>query len=230
MSVVFYCNDPFWLPKPTKKPTSLLNNDPPLSISATSSLSNSCSRRSLSQRRTNNDDDDNNNALNYDEAVQDEDLSVSNTLLQSEDEAHREQWKEVLNRRHNDVRLQSGVSLSNKQSKKFLRVLDSSFWQQVEATVQHEQLRQQQHNRDGVITDAFDDTKVYQHMLKDFVSSNQNTSKGGNDDNASALVAAQLNGHNLVYRFSPPNQLQAVAVVSAADDTTVKIVGSIDLS
>lgn len=97
--------------------------------------------------------------------------------LQTEYEMHREEWKEVLDRRHKDVRLHSGA-LTNKTQ---FRVLDSSFWQQVDAVVQHEQFRQQ---TDSI---AFDDTKVYLQMLKDFVTGTSTQADTGN----SAQSAAQ---------------------------------------
>ena len=81
--------------------------------------------------------------------------------LQLEYEHHREVWKEVLNRRHAEVRLHAGGPGSKQQ----FRVLDASFWQQVEATVQHEQLRS---------TNELDDTKVYQQLLKDFLATTAN--------------------------------------------------------
>lgn len=81
--------------------------------------------------------------------------------LQLEYETHREEWKEVLDRRHRDVHLHSGA-LTNKTQ---FRVMGSSFWQQVDSVVQHEQTRQQS---DSVA--SFDDSKVYQQMLKDFVT------------------------------------------------------------
>ena len=98
---------------------------------------------------------------------QNEEDALSNTL-QSEYEHHQEEWKEVLDRRNKDARLHSGALTHKTQ----FRVVDSSFWQQVDATVQHEELRQQQQqqqSQSGSLA-VFDDTKVYQHLLKDFVA------------------------------------------------------------
>lgn len=84
--------------------------------------------------------------------------------LQSEYDICRKVWIEVLNRRHRAVQLRSGASTT-----KFgTSVVEASFWQQVDATVQHEMLRRQR--GDVKHLSVFDDTKIYQHMLKDFVS------------------------------------------------------------
>ena len=87
---------------------------------------------------------------------QDEEVSTEPEKLQSDYETCREEWKHVLNRRHRSVQLHAPTKFGG---------IDS-FWQQVESTVQHEQLRRKD-------DDEFDDTKIYQHMLKDFVASNQ---------------------------------------------------------
>ena len=114
-------------------------------------------------------------------------------LFQSEYEICRDQWKEVLNRRHQDLKLHAGPASTSKTQ---FRVLDSSFWQQVESTVAHEEMRQrskeiQQQNsqennndeeKDKGEEEEFQDHKVYQQMLKDFLtaaaSSHQNTVDG----------------------------------------------------
>lgn len=95
-------------------------------------------------------------------ATTDEDAgSELSSVLQFEYDTCRDQWRTVLDRRHKDVRLHAG--LLSAQKTKF-QALDTSFWQQVEATTRFEQQRQQQ-------SSSFDDTKVYQQLLKDFISS-----------------------------------------------------------
>jgi len=138
------------------------------------------------------DDDDNDNSRdsgedhddnkpNYEALVQSSSSSSNNlellsNTLQSEYEHYEEGWKEVLDRRNKDVRLHSGAT-----HKTQFRVMDASFWQQVENTVQHEELRQKQEQQqqqhqssDSALSTTaptiFDDTKVYQQLLKDFVS------------------------------------------------------------
>ena len=119
-----------------------------------------------------------NDTPDYEELVRQQDEDVLSATLQSEFSHHQEEWKEVLDRRNRDVRLHSGA-LTNKTK---FRVMDASFWQQVEATVQHEELRQkqqqqqqQQHQQQQPESGSlvlFDDSKVYHHLLKDFVSNN----------------------------------------------------------
>jgi len=108
------------------------------------------------------DDDDVEQETDYLELVQDEDATELEETLQSQYEACRQEWKQVLDRRHKDVRLHAGLT-----AKAQFRVMDSSFWEQVDATVQHEQLRSRGADAANFSTTvAFDDTKVYQHLLK----------------------------------------------------------------
>ncbi|CAB9496910.1 apoptosis antagonizing transcription factor [Seminavis robusta] len=101
----------------------------------------------------------------------------SDETLQSEYEICRDGWKEVLNRRHQDLRLHSGLASASQQFK----VMDSSFWQQVEATVAHDEIRQQTTTTSS--STDFDDSKVYQQMLKEFVVANNNNNDNDNDTN-----------------------------------------------
>jgi hypothetical protein len=96
----------------------------------------------------------NDNATGYQDIVSTDQLAK---VLQSEYEQYRMQWKDTLNRSHESVRLHAGLT-----AKAQFRVIDDSFWQQVENTVQHDILRS--------TTDDFEDTKVYQQMLKDFLA------------------------------------------------------------
>ena len=126
-------------------------------------------RRQLTRKQDDND---------YQELVESEDLPH---VLQAEYEQCRDEWRQVLDRRHKDLRLHSGLSKTQ------FRVMDSSFWQQVDATVSHELLRAQS-NDDGQPT--FDDTKVYQHMLQDFVLSSSSTAGGAEEAAAQRLRRA----------------------------------------
>ena len=109
---------------------------------------------------------------------------LSNTL-QSEFEHYQEGWKEVLDRRNKDLRLHSGAT-----HKTQFRVMDASFWQQVENTVQHEELRHNQSSStlaDSAASSAappaiFDDSKVYQQLLKDFVAVRGAATHNGNNN------------------------------------------------
>lgn len=103
-------------------------------------------------------DDDEENRLDYKELVKSADSVDLEDVLQTEYEHCRDQWKEVLDRRHKDLRLHAGLT-----AKAQFRVMDSSFWQQVDATVSHQEL---QHSDKS----DFNDSKVYQHMLQDFLT------------------------------------------------------------
>jgi len=87
-------------------------------------------------------------------------------LLQDEYEQRREQWKSVLNHRHKDLKLHAGVT-----AKSQFKVVDSSFWQQVESTVEYESLLNKNKSDENDDKASFDDSKVYQQLLKDFVAS-----------------------------------------------------------
>ena len=87
--------------------------------------------------------------------------------LQQEFEQEEESWKEVLNRRHKEVRLHAGLA-----AKSQFRVLDSSFWEQVESTVRHEALQQKKNDESKA---GFDDSKIYQMLLKEFVTNHPST-------------------------------------------------------
>jgi protein AATF/BFR2 len=91
-------------------------------------------------------------------------------LLQSEYEKCRDEWKHVFNRRHRGVQLHAPQQVPTKFGNSS-SILDASFWQQVESTVQYETLRRQREDNDDK-NNKFDDSKVYQHLLKDFVTSN----------------------------------------------------------
>lgn len=78
-------------------------------------------------------------------------------------ETHKERWTKVLNRRHKDLRLHTGIT-----AKAQFKVMDSSFWQQVEAASTHEELRLSSSSSSS--DNKFDDAKLYQHMLQDFLA------------------------------------------------------------
>lgn len=130
---------------------------------------------------------------NYPETFRDQDYhalvqqqpDALDVVLQSEYETLRDSsWKEVLNRRHKDVRLHSGLTAKNQY-----KVLDASFWQQVESVVQHEQQQQRNVTVNDSTTWVFDDSKLYQQMLKDFVTSMPA---------AASTTTASSNAHSVV--------------------------------
>lgn len=107
----------------------------------------------------------------------------SDELLESEYAVCRDNWKEVLNRRHQDLRLHAGLASTSKTQ---FRILDSSFWQQVESTVAHEKMRQRVAG-DASLRIDFDDAKVYSQMLKDFLVAAANNPEDGGTDQSTAL-------------------------------------------
>ena len=125
-----------------------------------------------------------------DDADKYEDLLTSssttdlNNSLQVEYDEHKEDWKKVLNRRHKNLKLHSGVT-----AKSQFRVMDSSFWEQVEATTEYEKIR---NNKNGVL---FDDSKVYQQLLKDFVANSTNGT-GANGSTESTHSTTKYNNNN----------------------------------
>jgi protein AATF/BFR2 len=101
----------------------------------------------------------------YSELVEGE-ASDLDDVLDEEHDACRQRWKQVLNKRHADLKLHSGLS-----AKSQFRVMDSSFWQQVEGTVEYEKMRTDSKEDSG----DFDDSKVYQQLLKEFVATSANS-------------------------------------------------------
>lgn len=65
--------------------------------------------------------------------------------------------------------------------------MDSSFWQQVDATIEYEEIRKND-GKSAQQSVLFDDSKVYQQLLKDFVA---NSTKGiGTEASADAMRAS----------------------------------------
>jgi hypothetical protein len=72
------------------------------------------------------------NEMDHAQIVESESLPE---VLDEEYIRHSDEWKQVLNRRHHDLKLHAGLT-----AKAQFRVLDSSFWQQVDNNVSHEEL------------------------------------------------------------------------------------------
>ena len=113
------------------------------------------------------DDDDDREETDHSFLVENEDALEQK--LEDDFKACEQEWEAVLNRRHKEVRLHAGLT-----SKSQFRVLDSSFWEQVQQNVKHEKFLHSksmyQKESDGR-SSLFDDTRVYQHLLKDYLSS-----------------------------------------------------------
>lgn len=118
-----------------------------------------------------------------------------NKTLQEEYETHRDDWKKILNRKHKSLRLHSGVT-----AKSQFRIMDSSFWEQVDATVEYEEIRQNDEKSSSSTSStkssmAFDDSKVYQMLLKDFVANSASSAVGG-DTSKEALRSSKKYKNN----------------------------------
>jgi len=148
--------------------------------------------------RPSNDESD---RVNYDgvlgviEASNDSDAPPNplDHILSAEYDDCRSEWKDTFNRRHHDLRLQAG--LTAKAASKF-RVIDQSFWNQVESAASHERLIQKDGNSScgekltfhASMASMYDDSKIYQHMLRDFVA--LGTSGGGPSGHAGLAADA----------------------------------------
>jgi len=93
--------------------------------------------------------------------------------LEDEYDRFKEDWRKILNRRHKNLSLHSGIT-----AKSQFRVMDSSFWEQVEATMEYEEIRIMNASENSRTENEkkilFDDSKVYQQLLKDFVANSTN--------------------------------------------------------
>jgi protein AATF/BFR2 len=164
-----------------ESPSNIEQNVDTAALNCSNLLANLLAARQMMRQATSADDI---GEVDYHKLVQNnEEYSQQlDDALVSEYQSVREDWKEIFNRRHRDVRLHTG-QLTAKSTQ--FRVMDSSFWEQVEATVQHDQQKQklqriksQSDENDDNVDDssnnnnwqAFDDTKVYQQLLKDFVT------------------------------------------------------------
>ena len=153
-----------------------------------------------------NDDDDGDDKINYggvvksSESGSDSDASPTslNHILSSEYGGCRSEWKDTFNRRHHDLH----AGLTAKAASKFRVIFDQSFWNQVESAVSHERLMQSAESSapdgkllamDGSKAYQYDDSKIYQHMLRDFVA--LGASAGGRS--ASAGLAADAAAERL---------------------------------
>jgi hypothetical protein len=126
-------------------------------------------RRQRQQQQNHDDDDDD------DDEERNSNIDVISAHLQKAYAEDRVAWKEVLDRRHKDVRLHAGAVTS-----KQFRSLDASFFDQVEAAVEHEKTRfglNRGNAEDAEEEDnGVDDSRLYQQILKDFVGSSSTQS------------------------------------------------------
>lgn len=133
-------------------------------------------RRELMGHRLGEDDVDYSKLIqgSNDESSSDQESegSTSNKSLASQlkDEYAKLQshWQTTLNKHHSNLALHSGLSVAT--SKFQSKAVDVSFWDQVQSSVEHDRFKKgrEASNEDAL---SFDDSKLYQQMLKDFISS-----------------------------------------------------------
>ncbi|KAL9185051.1 hypothetical protein ACHAXT_002828 [Thalassiosira profunda] len=103
--------------------------------------------------------------------------------LQSEHASLRTHWQSILNKHHAALTLHSGMTSGTKFQS---RAVDVSFWEQVRGGMEHERFKRRTaaksdnggdgETNEGVGGLAFDDAKLYQQMLRDFISSSSDRS------------------------------------------------------
>jgi len=128
-------------------------------------------RRTLCSTTLESDDSDSDSDSDSDENNDDDD----DEKLDKEYSKLRESWKTTLNRHHANIHLQ------NQQNKNKFQVVDQSFWTQIENNVKHGAIL------DHAPTDAandeqslgFDDSKLYQHMLQEYITLSAERGKDG---------------------------------------------------
>lgn len=100
--------------------------------------------------------------------------------LQSEYASLRGHWKKTLNKHHSNLALHSGMAVNT--SKFQSRAVDVSFWEQVANAQEHERFKRGTSSQNSLAEGdnganelQFDDSKLYQQMLKDFIASSQSS-------------------------------------------------------
>lgn len=139
------------------------------------------------------DDEDSSSSSNDESSSNNNSKKNLTKQLQSEYTSLSRQWKTVLNKHHSNLALHSGMSVNS--SKFQSRAVDVSFWEQVQSSLEHDlfKLRSTQTttthddgdedttNGDGGNRNRlqFDDSKLYQQQLKDFISQSSSSGTSG---------------------------------------------------
>lgn len=138
----------------------------------------------------------------------DDDVEIDDEILQNEYHAALRDniWKPTLDKLHSNLTSRSGGTSAAASEFKG-GIVGTTFWEQVQSTVEHEQSRLPKINNDNDDDDeggkpqrpTFDDSKLYQRMLTDFVStrSSSTTSKGCGGVSDPAREAAERLGRAL---------------------------------
>ena len=143
----------------------------------------------------------------------DDDVEIDDEILQNEYHTTLRDniWKPTLDKLHSNLTSRSGGGTSTAASEFKGGIVGTTFWEQVQSTVEHELSRSPKINNDDDDDDddddeggkpqrpTFDDSKLYQRMLTDFVStrSSSTASKEGGGVSDPAREAAERLGRAL---------------------------------
>jgi len=117
----------------------------------------------IKTKRHNNDSDESSSSSSSSDGI---DLA---SQLQSEYESLEANWKKILNENHSKLAIHSGMTAAT--SKFQSKAVDISFWEQVLSGIEHDKFKRSSNKNDTDDKLAFDDSKLYQQLLKDFISS-----------------------------------------------------------
>jgi hypothetical protein len=126
------------------------------------------------------DDNDDDSSSTDNSSGTDNNTNLLSKQLQNEYESLRTSWKSILNKHHSNLALHSGMSVNS--SKFQSKAVDLSFWEQVNFVTSQTTATAHQSGgggQDKGIKGCFDDSKLYQQMLKDFISQSSSGSGGG---------------------------------------------------
>ena len=140
------------------------------------------------------DDNDDDSSSTDNSSGTDSNTNLLSKQLQNEYESLRTSWKSILNKHHSNLALHSGMSVNS--SKFQSKAVDLSFWEQVNFVTS--QTTTTAHSggggggrgdtaKDKRIKGYFDDSKLYQQMLKDFISQSSSGSGGGGSSGGKRL-------------------------------------------
>mmetsp|Transcript_19559 Transcript_19559/g.41177 ORF Transcript_19559/g.41177 Transcript_19559/m.41177 type:complete len:481 (-) Transcript_19559:29-1471(-) len=154
----------------------------------------------LNDRDGEEDESDDDNEKNNNDSNEDSSASVDNNksnnkictlsnTLQSEYKTLQSHWKSTLNKHHANLQLSTGAASAS--GSKFsggsdgFKAVDVSFWDQVAGSMEHDKFRSvgssgastgnggdnDRTSSSSNVLSSFDDSKLYQQMLKDFIAS-----------------------------------------------------------
>jgi hypothetical protein len=129
---------------------------------------------------------ENNGTSSETDSDSDSDKNNVEDKLEQEYSKLRTGWKDTLNKHHANTHLQ------NQQNKNKFQIVDQSFWTQIENNVKHSAILEHTHldsdNGENGQTLGFDDSKLYQHMLQDYITLSAERGK----DNAATAAAERM--------------------------------------